>query len=120
MSCTGQLTSAQFVGKNSTHPELQANKNDWNNWAPAVGFSWNLPWFGKEKTVLRAGYGISYSGALRNFITVDQIIGLLPGATLGQGAQGASLQPPSYTSLSTVGKYLPLPLALIGLPEKAP
>ncbi|PYS36785.1 MAG: hypothetical protein DMG14_23595 [Acidobacteria bacterium] len=120
VTCTGSLTSVQFVGKNSPNPGVLTNKNDWNNWAPAVGFSWNLPWFGKDKTVLRAGYGISYSGALRNFITVDQIIGLLPGATLGQGAQGASLQPPSYTSLSTVGRYLPLPRALIGLPEKAP
>ena len=30
---------------------------------PAIGLSWSLPWGGKEKTVVRAGYGISYQGA---------------------------------------------------------
>ena len=30
--------------------------------------SWNVPWW--DKTVVRAGYGISYSGALRNYIGV--------------------------------------------------
>jgi hypothetical protein len=33
---------------------------DLNNFAPAVGLSYALPWFGKGKTVLRAGYSWGY------------------------------------------------------------
>ncbi len=116
MSCTGQLTSAQFVGKNSTHPELQANKNDWNNWAPAIGFSWNLPWFGKEKTVLRAGYGMNYTGALRNFINVDGITGTVPGVYLGSGSSGVQVTPVSYTSVSTLTLPIAKPVATAPTP----
>src|SRR5262249_42729423 len=59
----GGLTQIQFVGKNSTHPDRQLYKDDWNNFAPAVGLSWSLPWLGQNKTVLRIGYGVSYQGA---------------------------------------------------------
>jgi hypothetical protein len=59
----GALTQLQFAGKHSPNPDALWYKNDWNNIAPAVGFSWSLPWFGKDKTVLRAGYGMSYQGA---------------------------------------------------------
>jgi hypothetical protein len=57
------LTRVQFAGKHSPNPDALWYQDDWNNIAPAVGFSWSLPWFGKDKTVLRAGYGISYQGA---------------------------------------------------------
>ena len=33
---------------------------DLNNFGPAVGFAWQLPWFGKGKTTLRGGYQVSY------------------------------------------------------------
>jgi hypothetical protein len=59
----GAMTRVQFAGKGSPNPDALWYKNDWNNFAPAVGFSWSLPYFGKDKTVLRAGYGISYQGA---------------------------------------------------------
>src|SRR5262249_15249179 len=59
----GSLTQLQLTGKNSDHPDTLFYDNDWNNIAPAVGLSWSLPWWGKDKTVLRAGYGISYQGA---------------------------------------------------------
>jgi hypothetical protein len=59
----GELTRLEFTGKNSPNPDKKWYGNDWNNFAPAVGFSWSLPWWEKDKTILRAGYGISYPGS---------------------------------------------------------
>jgi hypothetical protein len=103
------LVTMQFVGKNSPHPDLLTNRNDWNNLGPSIGFSWNVPKWGKNKTVLRAGYGIVYTGALRNFITVDSTIGATPGAFLGSGSQGVVYQPTTYTNLSSVSLPIPKP-----------
>jgi len=59
----GSLTQLAFTGKHSPNPDQKWYNNDWNNFAPAVGFSWSLPWWGKDKTILRAGYGMSYPGS---------------------------------------------------------
>jgi hypothetical protein len=58
----GSPTKLAFTGKKSNHPESQWYNDDWNNFSPALGFSWSLPWGGKDKTILRAGYGMSYPG----------------------------------------------------------
>jgi hypothetical protein len=90
----GSLSMVEFVGKNSSNPDKQLYKDDWNNFAPAVGFSWSLPWWGQDKTVLRAGYGMNYQGAARFNSGLNLYIGGVPGAsttqnltTLGLGAQ---------------------------------
>jgi hypothetical protein len=116
-TCT-DLTEVQFVGRNSTHPDLTVNLkgNDLNNWAPTVGFSWNVPWFG-GKTVLRSGYGISYHGAQRNFATVDSTISSVPGITLVGLDNGVSYTPPTHTSLSTLTLPIPRPA---GVPARSP
>jgi Carboxypeptidase regulatory-like domain len=118
-TCTN-LAQVQFVGKNSTHPDVLPNfkGNDLNNWAPSVGLSWNLPWFGKDKTVLRSGYGINYIGALRNFITVDNTLGTVPGINIvGSGGTGITYNPTSYTNISTVSLPVPFPA---GTPNTSP
>jgi len=118
-TCTN-LTEVQFVGKNSPNPNAQVNlrKNDSNNIGPAVGLAWKLPWFGKEKTVLRAGYGITYQGALRNFITVDSTVGTVPGINLvGSGGNGVTYVPQVVTSLQNVTLPVPKPA---GTPTTVP
>src|SRR5262249_51468140 len=55
ISCGG-ITTVQFVGKNSPNPDKQVFNDDYNNFAPSFGFSYSLPWFGKDKTVIRGGY----------------------------------------------------------------
>jgi Ca-activated chloride channel homolog len=54
------LTREVFIGPNSPNPNQRLYKADYNNFAPAAGFSWQIPWFGKGKTVLRGGYQMSY------------------------------------------------------------
>ena len=98
---SGSLTAVQFVGKNSPNPDLQVHKDDWNNFGPAVGLSWQLPWLGQGKTVLRAGYGINYNGAPR-FNQLDTTVGLAPGPIwLPAGSH-------NYTNLATVANLLPV------------
>jgi outer membrane receptor protein involved in Fe transport len=48
----GQLTTFEFVGKHSPNPSEQLHNDDWNNFGPAIGLSWQLPWL-KRNTVLR-------------------------------------------------------------------
>jgi hypothetical protein len=98
----GSLTAVQFVGKNSPNPNLQVHKDDWNNFGPAVGLSWQLPWFGAGKTVLRAGYGVNYNGAPR-FNGLDTTVGLVPGTNLTPAPV-----PAVYTNLATVASLLPV------------
>jgi hypothetical protein len=57
---TGSLMLAEPVGKNSENPGRKLYNDDWNNFGPAVGLSWSLPWGGPDKTVLRAGYGVNF------------------------------------------------------------
>ncbi len=72
----GSLTNVELVGKNSPKDQ-PLYRNDWNNFAPAVGLAYNVPWFGENKTVFRAGFGMGYErNSLRNF---DVIAGDQPG-----------------------------------------
>jgi len=108
----------EFVGKNSTHPDVLTNLkgNDLHDFAPAIGLAWNVPqWLGKGKTVLRAGFSMSYAGSLRNYVGVDQIINGVPGVNFG--STGLSYTPPAYTSLSTINFPIPFPA---GTPTTVP
>jgi hypothetical protein len=110
-SICSNLVQVQLVGKNSTHPEIGTNLkgNDNNNFAPSAGFAWNVPWFGKGKTTVRGGYGINFSGAARNFITVDGVIGTVPGINQVFGGGGLAYSPSNFTSLNTVSLPIPFP-----------
>ena len=109
--------------QNSSHSQTPSNKNDWNNFAPAAGLSWSLPWWGTAETVLRMGYGISFEGAARNFIVVDSVLGTV--ASLSNPSPicgcGVGYTPASFTTLSTlqVDDDIPLPGAELNLPTQA-
>jgi hypothetical protein len=109
-TCTN-LVQVQLVGKNSTHPEIGTNVrgNDLNNFGPSFGLAWTMPWFGKGKTTIRSGYGMNYSGAARNFITVDGVIGTVPGINQVFGGGGLAYNPATFTSLNTVSLPIPFP-----------
>jgi len=112
----GSLTREVLVGKNSPHPEQKAYKDDWNNFAPAVGVTWSIPYFGKDKTVLRAGYSIVYPRST-NLSNVDTNVG----AGTGTSAV-ATFKSGSYIDLTSVRLPLTLsskPLDIIPLTDRA-
>jgi hypothetical protein len=75
-----KLTKLEYVGPGSDHPDKSVVRKDWGNLGPAIGFAWQLPWFGKGKTTLRAGYSMTYGVASRNAATTENIIGNVAGA----------------------------------------
>src|SRR5262245_62159628 len=72
-----KLMQIELVGPNSPNPGRGLYRNDWNNFGPAVGFAWQVPWFGKGKTNVRGGYQVTYAGGgryvnLANYIFNNQ------------------------------------------------
>jgi len=104
-------TMYQYVGKNSPNPDISPWNKDTNNFAPHIGFAWQLPWFGKGKTTLRGGYSVSYS-PLGNFDTYSGIMAKVPGTTYKQTWTGGKafdgVETLNYLNLDTLGKRVPL------------
>lgn len=81
-NCTvngGSLVQAEFVGKDSPQPNKLIHGNDYKDFGPSVGFSYNLP--ERLHTVLRGGYGINFSAAA-DFLTYSGDFGSFPGNSL--------------------------------------
>jgi len=96
----GEDAEIAFVGPDSPNPGQQLYNDDWNNFAPSVGFNWQLPWGGKGKTTLHGGYSINYLTAGRANITYP------PGVARDYTDTGPSWT--SYTDLSNLGNVLPV------------
>ncbi|HET9219522.1 MAG TPA: TonB-dependent receptor, partial [Terriglobia bacterium] len=76
----GEPTAFEYVGPNSPNPDKTYFPNDYNNFGPAIGFAWQVPWFGAGKTTVRGGYQITYNGLPSfNSLTQTQVT---PGSTL--------------------------------------
>jgi hypothetical protein len=103
----GGPTVLQLIGKNSNHPDVLLYQNDRNNFAPAIGLSWSLPWGGKDKTVLRTGYGISYQGAASFNAGLNIASGNNPGLTATQNLVTLGLSNNFYNLASGT---LPVPV----------
>src|SRR5882762_1810120 len=112
----GSLTTLQLVGKNSPHPNETIWKNDYNNFGPALGVSWSLPWWGKDKTVFRAGYGVNFNGIYDiSMLHNNQF------ATPGTGTIPTYTQA-GYLSLANLSLPIPLsakPLEPVGLTDRS-
>lgn len=104
----GSPTLIQTIGDGTPHPNTQLYHDDRNNFAPAVGFAWSLPWFGKDKTVIRAGYGIGYERL--PIYLIHNNSGLEPGLS-----ETDTLLSPSLLSVGN----LPLPVLPAGAPLAA-
>jgi hypothetical protein len=101
----GSLTVFEFAGKHSPNSSELIIPNDWNNFAPSLGFSWNVPWFTKA-TVLRGGYGLTYTAA-PTLLQYSGNIGSAPGAALD-----LQLPPTGYVDIQSIvsnsRNYFPL------------
>ena len=59
------MTQMEFVGPKTVNEGRSIYDKDYNNIGPAIGFSWQMPFFGSRPTTLRGGYQITYAGAGR-------------------------------------------------------
>jgi Carboxypeptidase regulatory-like domain len=79
----GKPTAMEHVGPHSPNPDRSIYQKDKNNFGPVLGFSWQLPWFGQGKTVVRGGYSITFQGG-GNFAALDGTAGEVPGSVYDQ------------------------------------
>ena len=98
-SASPSITSTEFVGKDSPNPDKLVHPNDWNNFAPSLGFSWAVPKL--RNTVIRGGYGINYSAA-PDFLAYNGALGSFPGNSLNV----------TSTTFNVPGGYLDLAKAV--------
>jgi hypothetical protein len=54
------LTKLEFVGPDTSNPDKSVIPTNRGNFGPAIGFSWQLPWFGEGKTTVRGGYSVQF------------------------------------------------------------
>ncbi len=104
---SGGTTIFDLAGKHSPNPDTLIYNNDFNNFAPSFGFSYNVPWFTRA-TVVRGGYGVNFVGSA-TFLQYSSAIGSAPGSTLGIDATPASLVPSGYLDITSVQAVFPLP-----------
>lgn len=69
----GSLTQLQTVGKNSANPATPLYPNYYKGFEPSFGVSWSIPYFGQNKTVLRAGFGYTRPMTL-SFLDISGVV----------------------------------------------
>jgi hypothetical protein len=115
------LTTLDFFGPGSPNPDVRAIPADFNNFGPAVGFAYQVPWFDTMRMTIRGGYQISFTDARARSTST------LPGGT--QAAIGnnpsTTFNVTGATQLSDrfPGQYLDLtdvPLVVPGAPTGTP
>ena len=105
----GSQTRIQLIGNGTPNPGVPLYNPDKNNFAPAIGFAWSLPWFGKNKTVVRAGYGVGYERL--PIYLIHNNSGLEPGLSELDAIVQASLL--TVANLSLPARPAGAPLSLI-------
>ena len=109
---TSKLTTTEFVGKDSPQPDKLIYGNDWNNFAPSIGFSWNVPWL-KKTTVIRGGYAVNYIGNV-DYLGLNTNIGNLPGQTLNVTVNTPTPGVNTYWDLASLPSFNAVPVSTGG------
>jgi hypothetical protein len=56
----GEDTQLVLGGPGSASPDLRPFSKQFTNFGPALGFAWQVPWFGAGQTTVRGGYQLTY------------------------------------------------------------
>jgi hypothetical protein len=105
----GDDTQLAFVGPGSPNPSLSAWRKDFNNFGPAIGFAWQMPWFGAGQTTIRGGYQISFlPGGGGRFQTINTPLATPPGSSYQATFNGATGN--EYLDLTDLGAIVPVPV----------
>jgi Carboxypeptidase regulatory-like domain/TonB dependent receptor-like, beta-barrel len=95
----GSPTIIGFAGKDSPNGGTPIYNNDLNNFAPSIGFSWNVPRLTRS-TVVRGGYGVNYTGA-PTFLQYSTVIAGAPGSSLSISRAPGLLVPSQYLDIAS-------------------
>jgi hypothetical protein len=79
------LSTIQFVGPGSPNSHTTAEPVNYHDIGPAIGFAYQLPWFGEGKTTIRGGFQRTFGVAGRNGSSLggtEAEIANAPGAAL--------------------------------------
>ena len=114
-TCDGNnITNFEFLGPNSPNPSRSTIRNDYNNFGPAIGFAYQVPWL--KRTTVRGGYSIQYGGAGRSTSTLSTgasgIFGTSPGSTSGVPTLNTRF-PNTIFNLNNIAAITPAPPSLV-------
>jgi hypothetical protein len=103
------LSGIQFVGPDSPNPDAKAIPEQYTNFGPAIGFAYELPWFGEGKTTIRGGYQQTFQRLLVNNSGeangTDTFIGQIPGS---QATFTTNVTDPVFQGVIASGRALSL------------
>jgi hypothetical protein len=103
------LSGIQFVGPDSPNPKAKAIPEQYGNFGPAIGFAYELPWFGEGKTTIRGGYQQTFQRLLVNNSGeangTDTFIGQIPGS---QASFTTNVSDPVFQNIIASGRAITL------------
>src|SRR5439155_15035040 len=106
------LTQLAFVGPGSPNPDLKVWPKDWNNIGPAIGFAWQVPWFGTGQTTVRGGYQVSFlPGGGGRFQTLNEPLANPPGSSYQAVINGGPGEL-EYLDLTDLARTVPVPVSV--------
>jgi hypothetical protein len=111
------MSKVEFVGPSTPNPNATLVP-DAGRFSPAIGFAWQVPWFGEGKTTMRGGFQRTYGGAGSQFSG---------GLTSGPGGDATTpqlnLSDPKIQAILATGRALNLsdiPTLIPTTPTRSP
>jgi len=101
------LTAEAFIGPNSPSPQQRLFKQDFNNFGPAIGFSYRVPGLGKGATIMRGGYQLSYQSIGNMGSGFGSSLANVGGMTYSHYYRGESSPDRQYISVDNLSNFIP-------------